>query len=646
MASPRPKKERTSKDDGSVKVAVRFRPMNDQELYEDPRQCVNFNCKGDRGRIEVMGTHDGDGATSEFTFPSVYGMETSQKDVYDSVGRDVLKDVLQGYNGTIFVYGQTGSGKTYTMLGPNGGKLSGPRESLGIMPRIANDLFLAIEDASEDVEFSIGVSYVEIYKEKIHDLLDQNKRNLTLRENPASHSFYVQDCSRRYVSSPEQILDILHGGNAIRATAATRSNESSSRSHSVLSIEVKAVDQVKAEQRNGKLFLVDLAGSERVSKAKVEGEQFEEAKQINLSLTTLGLVINELSQGGKAHISYRNSILTKLLQDSLGGNSKTSLVVCCSPSMYNADETISSLRFGARAANVKNRPVVNTEVTFEELKILLSKAQREIEELRAGRGAGGGSSGVGNSSGGESSFRTLELESKIERQESQFEAIFQSKNEEITALRHRLEDQKEGWAQELRHSREEVALWQQEYTILQSKFNSLEEAHTSTVSQMNAFTIRLDQAHQESVALKEMTASLESQLEKKGGGGGYVDPNADFSSRVSESTEVSSLQAEIAELRNDNGALLIELQMANRTLSIRNERIESYKSGLRQNKLQIAELTDLLAKQKLKVDEQLRRAREESEDWRSQYMRLKEQMGSPGGRTVVPLKGGGKSPGQ
>lgn len=280
----------------------------------------------------------------------------------------------------ISVDGQTSSGKTYIMEGPN----IRDAQLKGIIPRTVEALFAGVSEADENIEFCFKVSYVEIYCEKVRDLLDNHrvKTNLMIRED-VNRGIYIAGVTEEYVTSEEELLAIMNAGALNRAVAATGMNEGSSRSHSVFSITVTQRDISNASTKSGKLVLVDLAGSETVRKTNASGQQLEEAKMINKSLSALGLVINALTDEKASHIPYRDSKLTRILQDSLGGNSKTALIVACSPSSYNGTETVSTLRFGMRAKSIQNKVTVNLTRSVEELEDLLSKSERVIDAQQA-----------------------------------------------------------------------------------------------------------------------------------------------------------------------------------------------------------------------------------------------------------------------
>lgn len=284
-----------------------------------------------------------------------------------------MDDILNGYNGTVFAYGQTGAGKSYTMMGSD----IDDDSSRGIIPRIVEQIFASILQSPSNIEYTVRVSYMEIYMEKIRDLLRPQNDNLPIHEDK-SRGVYVKELMEIYVASKEEVYEVMRRGGAARATAATNMNQESSRSHSIFVISITQKNVETGSAKSGQLFLVDLAGSEKVGKTGATGQTLEEAKKINKSLSALGMVINSLTDGKSTHIPYRDSKLTRILQESLGGNSRTTLIVNCSPSSYNDAETLSTLRFGVRAKSIKNKAKINAELSPLELKQLLKKAQNQV----------------------------------------------------------------------------------------------------------------------------------------------------------------------------------------------------------------------------------------------------------------------------
>ncbi|MEE6479399.1 hypothetical protein FKM82_012240 [Ascaphus truei] len=358
----------------NVKVVVRCRPLNEREKAMNSKMAVNVDEM--RGTIAVHKVDSMNEPAKTFTFDTVFGQDSKQLDVYNLTARPIIDSVLEGYNGTIFAYGQTGTGKTFTMEG-----VRAVPELRGIIPNSFAHVFGHIAKAEGDTRFLVRVSYLEIYNEEVRDLLgkDQNQR-LEVKERP-DVGVYIKDLSGYVVNNADDMDRIMTLGHKNRSVGATNMNEHSSRSHAIFTITIECSEKGtdgNIHVRMGKLHLVDLAGSERQGKTGATGQRLKEATKINLSLSTLGNVISALVDGKSTHVPYRNSKLTRLLQDSLGGNSKTMMCANIGPADYNYDETISTLRYANRAKNIKNKARINEDPKDA----LLRQFQKEIEDLK------------------------------------------------------------------------------------------------------------------------------------------------------------------------------------------------------------------------------------------------------------------------
>ena len=369
-----------------VKVVVRCRPLSQGEMSDGKKGIVNMDTK--LGQIAIKNPKlDDKEPPKTFTFDIVYNWNTEQITLYQETASPIVDSCLEGYNGTIFCYGQTGTGKTFTMEGASGDKTK------GIIPNAFDHVFRAIE-TSEDKKFLVRASFLEIYNEEVRDLLAKNSTNkLELKEN-VDTGVYVKNLTSFVVKGVSEICNVLAVGKKNRTVGTTLMNRDSSRSHSIFTIVIECSETVNAESgdskiRVGKLNLVDLAGSERQSKTGATGERLKEATKINLSLSALGNVISALVDGRSGHIPYRDSKLTRLLQDSLGGNTKTVMVANIGPADYNYDEIMSTLRYANRAKNIKNKPRINEDPKDAMLREFQTEIARLKAQLQGAQGAAG-----------------------------------------------------------------------------------------------------------------------------------------------------------------------------------------------------------------------------------------------------------------
>ncbi|XP_072282955.1 kinesin-like protein KIF1B isoform X3 [Pyxicephalus adspersus] len=375
----------------SVKVAVRVRPFNSRELSKESKCIIQMQGNS----TSIINPKNPKEPAKSFSFDYSYWSHTSPDDpcfasqnrVYNDIGKEMLEHAFEGYNVCIFAYGQTGAGKSYTMMGKQ------EETQAGIIPQLCEDLFEKINDNNDDeVSFSVEVSYMEIYCERVRDLLNpKNKGNLRVREHPLLGP-YVEDLSKLAVTSYTDIADLMDAGNKARTVAATNMNETSSRSHAVFTIVFtqKRLDTETnlSTEKVSKISLVDLAGSERADSTGAKGTRLKEGANINKSLTTLGKVISALAEVSKKKkktdfIPYRDSVLTWLLRENLGGNSRTAMVAALSPADINYDETLSTLRYADRAKQIKCNAIINEDPNAKLVRELKDEVSRLKELLRA-----------------------------------------------------------------------------------------------------------------------------------------------------------------------------------------------------------------------------------------------------------------------
>ena len=377
----------------NVKVFCRIRPENEKELSSGLGVCLEpTSANSLKIIVDNLSINTGlkdnynEKSSQDFTYDKVFPSDTNQKTIFEIVAKPLISAAFEGINGTLFCYGQTSSGKTYTMEG-----IPTDNDLMGVIPRMMQLIFDKINSGSPDIEFSVKCQYYQIYNEKIQDLIDTRKTDLAIREDK-NKGIWVEDCTEEYVESEEEMFNFFQSGASNRAVASTKMNALSSRSHSLFAVIIYQRNIITESSKTGKIYFVDLAGSEKMSKAGIEGNmQLKEAQNINKSIMTLGMVINALTKGAK-HVPYRDSKLTRVLQESLGGNSLTNLIINCSPSMINQTESLSTLRFGQRAKLIKNKVVANTQQSVKELMMKLKQAEEKIKALEEIIGAGNGGS--------------------------------------------------------------------------------------------------------------------------------------------------------------------------------------------------------------------------------------------------------------
>eukprot|EP00667_Euglena_gracilis_P001357 EG_transcript_1357 len=520
----------------NIQVYVRARPFSAKELEKDAKPILCM----DGGEIELLDPKIDGKVRGTYRYTAAFDSTdpeapnfAGQKAVYDVMGKQILDNVFEGYNACLLAYGQTGSGKTYTMMG----SLTG--QDVGIIPRLCAHLFARIEaiKALRPASFQVEAMYCEIYNEKVKDLLAPKGKSgpsLKIRQSGKAGTV-VEGLSGHPVQNMEGVLRLIHRGNERRTTAATDLNDQSSRSHAVFTLHVtqiriqaRGADQVQTKEIKSLVHLVDLAGSERIKLSGVKGQQLEEAKNINLSLSTLGRVIECLVQSantGKAlEAPYRESALTWMLRNSFGGNSKTIMVATVSPSANSFEETQSTLRYASRAKKVVNKAVVNVR---EEVK-LMSDLQFEIDDLR-------------NQLQDVLPQELMEQEERIASLSEQLHFFQQM----ATELQDQTESVKQQWALSAKEKEEQLVREAAERERLQRQYEALEREHQQALHQRQEHVSRLQSelADREN-AIRELTESQLaechariSELERQG---------ADFRGReVYQNNRIHQLQTEL-----------------------------------------------------------------------------------------------------
>ncbi|KAK9765787.1 Kinesin- motor protein [Basidiobolus ranarum] len=480
--------------ESNIQVVVRCRGRNDRELRENSPSAVHSNNLIGSEISLKAGPYEKTART--YTFDKVFGPDATQEHIYNNVVKSFLEEVIMGYNCTIFAYGQTGTGKTYTMEGNLEKVNNSFSRDAGIIPRTLHRLFERLE--SETAEYSVRLSFIELYNEELKDLLasDDNSKRLQIFDVARKGSVVIRGLEEFLVNNAMDGIQLLQKGSLRRKMAATKCNDKSSRSHSVFSITVHIKESTPSGEdllKVGKLNLVDLAGSENIGRSGAENKRAREAGMINQSLLTLGRVINSLVERSP-HIPYRESKLTRLLQDSLGGRTKTCIIATVSPARINFEETQSTLDYASSAKSIRNKPEVNQKLTK---KALIKEYVDEIERLKSDLMASRGKNGVYLTS---ENYQTLMDENQsnqdlisqlnksmetIQEQLNQVTIEFKQKLDLLTSTSERLastEKKLESTSETLQETSQDLEVTKQ--TLEEQKI--LTQAHTETEVMLNS----------------------------------------------------------------------------------------------------------------------------------------------------------------
>ena len=465
----------------------------------------------DRGVVEMKNPVFGDDLEPPkiFTFDAVFSDQSTQRQIYDVCAAPVVQSVLEGYNGTVFAYGQTGAGKTHTMEGA-----AEPSDMKGIIPNAIQHIFDHVTLNTSNEKYLVRASYFEIYNEEIRDLLsDDPNTRLELRESSDS-GVYVKDLKSFVVKSISEVDKLLIDGKKHRSIGSTLMNQASSRSHSVFTIVVECCSEKKNGRiRVGKLNLVDLAGSERQAKTGAAGIRLKEATKINLSLSALGNVISALVDGKSKHIPYRDSKLTRILQDSLGGNTKTVMCANAGPADYNYDETLSTLRYANRAKNIKNKPKINEDPKDA----MLREYQDEISKLRNKLAAiSGTNSSEEKLSDTLNSYELEKFKLQVEQEKADIATKSHTELELLKSEKNRTREERLQLQQELELQQSDRLRMENERIALFEKLTMLEEQVMKggeIMSKASKQEAELRRAEQDLVARREKELQLSRAME-------------------------------------------------------------------------------------------------------------------------------------
>ena len=357
-----------SEENTNIKVYCRFSPLNEKEKIENPEETYNFTSD------KILNFHSQEKNIYNFNFDKIFPFSSTQQDIYDSSAKNIINNVLEGYNGTIIVYGGRGSGKTYTIQGKNE-----KEATKGIIPRMIQDIFDYIYN-NENELFLLKVSIMEItYQEKIKDLININNSNINLRMDNSKKT-YIEGLSEHYVNTQEDIISFLNIANNNREQLYLNLDDFNNKGHFIFILNIFKINKKEGIVKNSKLFLVEIGGFNKNQKLEENTQFIFDEKISNNSLSTLRKVISNLSNKQMLNIPYKESILTQLLEESLGGNAKTCFILTCLPSKNNETENLNTLRLGEKIRKIKNNPIINKKLTYEQLKKTIEELNEKIKK--------------------------------------------------------------------------------------------------------------------------------------------------------------------------------------------------------------------------------------------------------------------------
>ncbi|GIZ01343.1 chromosome-associated kinesin KIF4 [Caerostris extrusa] len=537
--------------DTAICVAIRSRPL----LRNETQSSDTLSFGGDSTVTLQKKTY-----TFDYVFPPGVSNET----VYNTVVAEKIRPIFEGYNVTILAYGPTGSGKTYTM-GTDYNPRNTSHSDIGIIPRGITEIFRVVESQQETIDFLIKVSFLELYREEIFDLLQKSPTPCNLRDD--GDSIKVANLTEIVVQSMADAFITLEKGSTLRHTSATAKNLKSSRSHAIFSVHVEQTDKITKNFKRSKFQLVDLAGSERMSSSKTAGLQVKEGININLGLLSLGKVITHLIEE-KQHVPYRDSKLTRLLQDSLGGNSHTVMIACVNPSSNSTDETLSTLRYASNTRRIKNRPVVNVDppvVQIEKLKnryscsLVVEALQAALYEFQSASGSAGI---VPSSAAGKKFPKVEELELHLQQSYSK-----------ISSLNHRLylvDDKYSQILDGIDSLYKKIVVFMNELTAAAETDPSLQN-HLARLEEVYQMCLKLVDSNSSQISLDGDTQSEEKQPDVLDESGDSIDKSQEPELQLRTLSDITNKQ----KIRSDN------LENISRTLSMKVGQIKNIEAFIR-----------------------------------------------------------------